>query len=176
MDLKPKNLFKRVIDFARGERVRPARDVATDDVATDDVATDGVATDGVATEAGRRSAFKAASVHIPIENVPPDLGDCGDVRGLEVARRSDGSGLLLRWAISEGDVSRAGALVDGQPVLCLRVVSFTKVRDDVLREVQDRPGVELVGECEIGEPSQRAIVALGVRVGDRFVSIAHHVV
>ena len=66
--------------------------------------------------------------------------------------------------------------MDGQAVLCLRVVSFTKVRDDVLREVQDRPGIPLEGECEITEPPQRAIVSLGVRVGDRFVSIAHHVI
>lgn len=162
MDLKPKNLFKRVFNFARGERGRPARDPAPEQSRRDSLAADGVRTTAAASETD--SAPSAA------------VDQASQVRGLEVARRSDGTGLLLRWAIGADDVSRAGALVDGQPVLCLRVVSFTKVRDDVLREVQDRPGVDLAGECEIAEPSQRAIVALGVRVGDRFVSIAHHVV
>ncbi|MET0342654.1 MAG: hypothetical protein ABW252_16735 [Polyangiales bacterium] len=151
MDLKPRNLLKRVINFARGESgwrlpVPPLpRDVrAPEDGANEE-------------EVGFDDA--------------PDA-----VRGLEVAHLPDGGGLVLRWAIGPDDVARAGALVAGQPVLCLRVVSFSKVRDDVLREVKDRPNIELRGECEIIEPPQRAIVALGLRVGDRFVSIAHHVV
>ena len=163
MDLKPKNLFKRVIEFARGERPRLPRSASREEPRRDALTSDGMCTG--TTEASPEHGSQSAG-----------SGDAGAVRGLEVARKADGAGLVLRWAIGADDVSRAGALVDGQPVLCLRVVSFTKVRDDVLRDVQDRPGVDLVGECEIAEPSQRAIVALGVRVGDRFVSIAHHVV
>lgn len=146
MDLKPKNLLKRVIRFARGERgwrlpVPPLP---------------------------RTGEAVAVAAEEP-------AADADTVRGLEVAHRPDGT-LVLRWSIGDDDVARAGALVAGQPVLCLRVVSFTKVRDDVVREVQDRPGIALRGACELDEPPQRAIVALGVRVGDRFVSIAHHVI
>ena len=164
MDLKPKNLFKRVIQFARGERPRLPRNASPSATRRDSLEADGVL-----------SSASASGTEPPSKPQPEPAGT-SEVRGLEVARKADGTGLVLRWAIHADDVSRAGALVTGQAVLCLRVVSFTKVRDDVLRDVQDRPGVDLVGECEIAEPSQRAIVALGVRVGDRFVSIAHHVV
>jgi len=97
------------------------------------------------------------------------------VRGLEVSRSASSGLLTLRWSFTQADVSRAGALIDGNPVLCLRLVSFTKGRDDVQREVQDRPGVELTGELELAEPGQGAVVSFGLRSGERFVSIAHHV-
>ena len=98
------------------------------------------------------------------------------VQMLEVVRPHDGGLLTLRWSVTPAEVARAQTLITGNPVLCVRLVNFTKARDDVLREVQDRPGVELSGHCEIGEPQQRAVVSLGLRAGERFVSIAHHVI
>ncbi len=150
MDLKPKTLFKRVIDFARGGRM-PAQLPRIAPV------------ERLPAPAEARTEASAD----PVDD---------DVRGLEVAHHPEGGSLVLRWSVRPEEVARAGALVAGQPVLCLRVVSFSKVRDDVLREVQDRPNIDLRGQAEIAEPAQRAVVALGVRVGDRFVSIAHHIV
>lgn len=161
MDLKAGNLIKRVLSYARGEIGRKRSELPPSPPALPASAPPptGAVADGLV-------ATSASAV--------PSQGP--EVRGLEVAHRPDGGALILRWSITEAEVARAGALVDGNAVLCLRVVSFSRGRDDVLREVQDRPGIPLVGECEIGEPPQRAIVSLGVRVGDRFVSIAHHVI
>ena len=149
MDIKPKNLLRRVLRFAREELERRAR---PNDDALPRAEHDGAFATGEALAA------------------PPPL------RGLEVVRPHDGGLLTLRWAVTEAEVARAQTLISGNPVLCVRLVNFTKARDDVLREVQDRPGVELSGQCEIGEPQQRAVVSLGLRSGERFVSIAHHVI
>jgi hypothetical protein len=96
------------------------------------------------------------------------------VHGLEVTR-NERSGLELAWSLSPDDVHRARDLIDGEAVLCVRVVAFSALRDDVMREVQDRPGVELDGACEVGRVDGRAIVSIGLRAGERFASIAHHV-
>jgi hypothetical protein len=65
-------------------------------------------------------------------------------------------------------------MIDSDAVLCVRVVAFSPLRDDVLRQVQDRPGVEPRGECDAGMVDGRAIVSIGLRAGERFVSIIHH--
>lgn len=161
MDLKASNFIKRVLSYARSELGRRRSEVPPPPAA-------------LPSDASATSSLADGLVVARTPSPPP--ADAPEVRGLEVAHCPEGGSLMLRWSITPADVARAGALVDGQAVLCLRVVSFTKVRDDVLREVQDRPGIPLEGECEISEPPQRAIVSLGVRVGDRFVSIAHHVI
>jgi hypothetical protein len=161
MDIKPKNLLKRVLQFAREELERRARNPESSWPPPAPSGAKLVAT-GVANDVSNDVDHTAAS--------DPE------VHGLEVARSQHGSSLTLRWAVSDAEVARAHALIQGNPVLCVRLVSFTRLRDDVLREVQDRPGVELVGHCEIGEPAQRAVVSLGLRAGERFVSIAHHVI
>lgn len=157
MDIKPKNLLKRVLQFAREELERRAKNPESSWPPPAQPAAPVVRSE-VANDVG----------HVP--SADPE------VHGLEVARSHSGGALTLRWAITEADVARAHALIQGNPVLCVRLVSFTRLRDDVLREVQDRPGVELAGHCEIGEPAQRAVVSLGLRAGERFVSIAHHVI
>ncbi len=166
--MKPKNLLKRVLQFAREELERRAR------------ADDGVGYDSTPPD----TQHAVDEGYIGVSNVPdsePSLVSLahGETErfepGLEVLRPHAGGSLTLRWALREEEVARAGVLMSGNPVLCLRVVSFSKLRDDVLREVQDRPGIELSGQVEIQEPSQRAVVSLGLRAGERFVSIAHHV-
>jgi hypothetical protein len=156
MDIKPKNLLKRVLQFAREELDRRNR------------------TDEPSKSPGAEQPA-ASTPHLGFSEREAAPADALVVRGLEVARAPNGHALTLRWSVSEREVTRAQGLISGNPVLCVRLVSFTKLRDDVLREVQDRPGVELSGQCEIGEPAQRAVVSLGLRAGDRFVSIAHHV-
>ena len=111
MDLKPKDILQRVIRFARGLPVRPA-------LPRIDPPTRAISAVGAVAAVGDGDADARA--------------DVDEVRGLEVAHRSDGA-LVLRWSVDADDVARAGTLVAGQPVLCLRVVSFTKERDDVLR-------------------------------------------
>lgn len=157
MDLKPRSLLKRVLRYARAELERRTQER----MPMEPISQSG-------SLPGEQECAAPSSIE-PVRAPQPE------VHGLEVVRSQDGNVLTLRWSITEDDVARAEALVEGSPVLCLRLVSFTKARDDVLREVQDRPGVELAGECEIGEPAQRAVVSLGLRAGERFVSIAHHV-
>lgn len=163
MDIKPKNLLKRVLQFAREELERRAR------------AQDSSLPPPPLSESSLAASAFGSDAVLGVHDVASSTDDPG-VHGLEVVRSHSGSGLTLRWAVTESQVARAQALISGQPVLCVRLVNFSKVRDDVLREVQDRPGVELTGQCEIGEPSQRAVVSLGLRAGERFVSIAHHVI
>jgi hypothetical protein len=160
MDMKPKSLLKRVLQFAREELERRAR--PEDELGYD-------STPPLAEHAADEGYPGVTHVR------QPDPEDGSGLHGLEVLRPHEGNTLTLRWAFHEAEVVRAQALLSGSPVLCLRVVSFSKQRDDVLREVQDRPGIERSGQVEIQEPAQRAVVSLGVRSGERFVSIAHHV-
>jgi hypothetical protein len=90
--------------------------------------------------------------------------------------RSERGTLRVRWSVGRGEIERSAQLLDAGAVLCLRLVSFETARDHVLREVQDRPSISSQGECDIARPEGRAVIALGLRAGGRFVSIAHHVV
>ncbi|HEX5661483.1 MAG TPA: hypothetical protein VFX59_30045, partial [Polyangiales bacterium] len=134
MDMKPKSLLKRVLQFAREELERRAR--PEDELGYD-------STPPYAQHAADEGYTGAKQVREPaLENEP-------SLHGLEVLRPHEGGTLTLRWALSEAEVARAETLVSGNPVLCLRLVSFSKLRDDVLREVQDRPGIDREGFCEI---------------------------
>lgn len=161
MDMKPKNLLQRVLGFARAELERRARVPDSSELEQPRAATEPPSSMAASrhTSPAERSGRAAEAAVQRLEAVPSHTGE----------------GLTLRWSISDADVARAQRLVEGKAVLCLRLVSFTKARDDVLREVQDRPSVELSGQCEIAELPQRAVVALGLRAGERFVAIAHHV-
>lgn len=196
--MKPKNFLQRVLDYALSEierRARPAdadersdaqakRDSAAEPARPDEVAMPLSPADRVASTAETSEHEELASTpspHHDREGVVEAEGSRPEqrppvVRGLEAVRAHSGDGVTLRWSVSEAEVARAQRLVSGKPVLCLRVVSFSKARDDVRREVQDRPGVDLIGECELPDAPERAVVALGLRAGERFVSIAHHVI
>lgn len=153
MGMKPTSLFKRVFDFARAELERRARSGNGDEALDprDSQPFTGRRDDGA--ESTRAGA--------------------GEIRGLEVVR-TERAGIRLCWSIAESDIDRARTLIDPDAVLCVRVVAFSPLRDDVLRHVQDRPGVEPRGECDAGMVDGRAIVSIGLRAGERFVSITHH--
>jgi hypothetical protein len=184
MDMTPKNLLKRVLQFAREELERRARSehdaerepgYDTAPPPADHAADEGytgvmhVREPALEDEAGLNEAgLNEAGLN-------EDAANEAGVHGLEVLRPHQGGSLTLRWSVSEAAVARAQVLLSGNPVLCLRLVSFSKQRDDVLREVQDRPGIDRAGQVELQEPTQRAVVSLGLRAGERFVSIAHHV-
>jgi hypothetical protein len=176
--MKPKNILQRVLDFALGELDRRGRgdDASSEQqlAARDDASELEPEHDGAADHLQSELAPPAARGE-PAGRPDQPSQPRPQVQGLEAVRAHGGEGLTLRWSISDADVSRAQVLLTGKHVLCLRVVSFTGARDDVLREVQDRPGVELQGECELADAPQRGVVALGLRAGERFVSIAHHV-
>lgn len=169
MDIRPKSFIKRVFDFALAELDRRAQ----------------VAQPGGETGVPQQQAevFTAASQvqarlapEAPVELAAP----AEQVRhraagGLEVARNERGA-VRVRWAVADTELQRSGTLIDDGAVLCLRLVSFAASRDHVVREVQDRPSVATQGECEIARAEGRTVVALGLRSGGRFVSIAHHVV
>lgn len=159
MGMRPRGLLRRVLTYARAEIERRARTHPSEQVRP---------------ELSVEPEAPSIPQHADEAHTNREHDGSPTVHGLEVVREGAQGLLTLRWSVDEDDVARAQALIGGAPVLCLRVVSFSKARDDVLREVQDRPGLELSGECEIVEP-QRAVVSLGLRAGERFVSIAHHV-
>ncbi len=179
MDVKPKSLLKRVLKFAREELDRRSRaqEMLASEPSTPALARGGEVKSTRAPARGSEMIWRALE-HEP-SRAPSLISEESpsepEVHGLEVLRSHVGEALTLRWSVTPAEVARAKALIDGNPVLCVRLVSFTKARDNVRREVQDRPGVELAGECQIGEPPQRAVISLGLRAGERFVSIAHHV-
>jgi hypothetical protein len=171
--MKPKGLIKRVLDFAVAELERRSRPPPAD------------APEGPSLRPSERPYARASEATERLQpladarregdeerdakSVRPPLG------GLHVARSERGA-LKVRWSIAASELSRSATLIDEGAVLCLRLVSFVAARDQVLREVQDRPSVHSQGECEIARPDGRAVVSLGLRSGGRFVSIAHHVV
>jgi hypothetical protein len=154
--MKPKTILQRVLDFALAEIDRRSRPVELPVLEPRDP--------------------EPARAHAEPQSARAEQPAQPALNGLEAVRGADGERLTLRWSIGEHDVARAESLLSGKAVLCLRVVSFSAGRDDVVREVRDRPGVELTGECELNDAPQRIVVALGLRTGERFVSIAHHVV
>jgi hypothetical protein len=161
MDIKPKGLIQRVLDFAVAELERrsrpPARPSNDEQLGTSPSA----------------SAAEVPTEPVVVTGEPKPRAVAG---GLHLTRGERGA-LKVRWAVSPEELSRSGALVDEGAVLCLRVVSFNAGRDHVNREVQDRPSIAAQGECELARSEDgRAVVALGLRAGGRFVSIAHQVV
>jgi hypothetical protein len=153
--MKQRSLFKRVFDFARAELERRARNHEELRGDTDDVPS------------------RVISVQ-PRMEASPEVPAAPAVQGLEVLR-GPRAGLKLVWSLSDEQIAHARTLIDSEAVLCVRVVAYSPLRDDVLREVQDRPGVEPRGSCEVGTVDGPALVSVGLRAGDRFVSIAHHV-
>jgi hypothetical protein len=147
--MKPRGLFKRVFDFARAELERRARVLDASEELSE-----------------RSSHGEPSRASVSVTPTP-------ELRGLDVVRTPDAE-VHLAWSISEPEVERARGLIDGDAVLCVRVVAFSPLRDDVLRQVQDRPGVERRGDCDVGRVDGRAIVSVGLRAGERFVSIVHH--
>lgn len=164
MDIKPKGLIKRVLDFAVAEFERRSRPPPAygeqPEEAVHARAQRATSERPSATPAGEERESKSSR---------PTLG------GLHLARGERGA-LKVRWSVAADELARSAALIDEGAVLCLRLVSFVTARDHVLREVQDRPSIQSQGECEIARPEGRAVVSLGLRAGGRFVSIAHHVV
>jgi hypothetical protein len=156
MDLKPKTLLRRVFDFARSEIERRSRPPEADE-----------------TEEGSHEAPLYPGARPPRSSRPPHERPSPVV--LDVSRDPDGV-LRAQWAIDSADVARSERLAGENAILCLRLVSFECGRDDVKREVLDRPFVDLSGACDLGTAEVRGVLAIGLRAGDRFVSIAHHIV
>jgi hypothetical protein len=150
MDLKPKTILKRVFDFARSElerRSRPPNSLAED------------------------VQPMHASPETPRTKASSHPAPCV----LDVARNDVGM-LHVEWSMTRDHVQRSESLAGEKPVLCLRLVTFEPGRDDVRREVVDRPFVELSGACDLGTGELRGVVSVGLRSGERFVSIVHHTV
>lgn len=168
MDIRPKSFIKRVFDFALAEldrRAQPAQPSGETGLPQQQAEVPTAAVQA------RRSA------EAPIELAPPPAEPVRHrpAGGLEVARNERGA-VRVRWAVADTELQRSATLIDDGAVLCLRLVSFAASRDHVVREVQDRPSVAPQGECEVARSEGRTVVALGLRSGGRFVSIAHHVV
>jgi hypothetical protein len=159
MDLKPKTILRRVFDFARTEierRSRPPSAERSDDV--DPV-------DAPEMHAGPERSSPRTPAPVGRELAPV----------LDVARTHEGV-LRAQWSVASHDVARAEPLLGEQGILCLRMVSFASGRDDVRREVFDRPFVPLSGACDLGSAEVRGVISVGLRAGERFVSIVHHIV
>ena len=154
MDMKPKNLLRRVFDFARSELERRSARPSSASLPF----------------SGRSDAREHHGTEVR-RPLPGEGGEPADA-GLSV-ERIDATRLRVRWAFSSDDVERALPLIDPGAVLCLRLVSFATARESVTREVQDRPGLDLIGECDVQARGERLIIAFGLRSGERFVSLKH---
>jgi hypothetical protein len=90
-------------------------------------------------------------------------------------------GLTLRWDISDEGRARARAVLgagEGEAELTLRLVAIRPDPDPVKvvrSEITEHGPVSAAGEWSLGPLRQaaRCIAAIGLRAGDRFVSIAH---
>jgi hypothetical protein len=104
---------------------------------------------------------------------PPELSELSGTRLIQQRRHAE---LKLHWQISEQAAERARALLGSRGELALRVVS---VRPDpqriVHKDVTEHGPVEARGEWTLLLPSAdvHCVSAVGVRHGDRFVSIVH---
>lgn len=187
--MKPKSLFKRVFDFARSEIERRAK-LGADEAQSFEYEPTHQEPRPASAPAARTSSLREPSGHVALEHAasvhtspeatasatPADSAEIPKAqKGLEVVRTSR-AGLKLAWSLSASDIERARALTEAEAVLCLRVVAFSPLRDDVQREVQDRPGVEREGRCELEPVDSCAVVAIGLRAGEHFVSIHHQTV
>lgn len=167
MDIRPKSFIKRVFDFALAELDRRAQQASQPSAPE---------ASSLQSEARAFSHAAPGSAEVSpepqVDTAPRHRAPPG---GLEVARTERGA-VRVRWAVGNRELERSASLIDDGAVLCLRLVSFAAGRDHVVREVQDRPSIATQGECEIARAEGRTMVALGLRSGGRFVSIAHHVV
>ncbi len=171
--MKPKSLLKRVVDFARAELERRAK-LATEAEPEARPHTRPAPSPVGATPAAASATTQPdwAAPQAPETEAAREPAKATGEKGLEVIHAA--SGLKLSWDLSEQDVANARVLLDSDAVLCVRVVAFSPLRDDVMRQVRDRPSVGLQGSCEVGPVDNAAVVAIGLRAGERFVSIAHH--
>ena len=89
------------------------------------------------------------------------------------------SGLLLRWAITHEGERRARAVLgvdDGAGELTVRLVSIRPDAERIVRsEITEHGPVAASGEWAPGPllDTERCVAAIGMRAGDRFVSIVH---
>lgn len=89
------------------------------------------------------------------------------------------SGLLLRWTISDEGERRARAVLglgDSDGELTVRLVSIRPDAERVVRsEITEHGPVAASGEWSPGPllDAERCVAAIGMRAGDRFVSIVH---
>ncbi len=162
MDLKAKSLLKRVFDFARSEidrRSRPPERLSS-----------------------TPASGQQPSPHAEIPRAPPVPSEArarapqaadADL-ALEVTRASSGA-VIVRWAVSEIDVSSARTLASPAASLAVRLVSFMPdQRAHVRRDVLDLPAETLTGYLTFQRPEhERLVVSVGLLAGEQFVSIVH---
>jgi hypothetical protein len=161
MDVKPKGIIQRVLDFAVSEFERRSRPPPRPN-------------QDVGPELEPTPSAELAAPDAPTTSREPNPR--APAAGLHLTRAERG-GLKVRWAVAPDELARSAALLDEGAVLCLRIVSFNAGRDHVTREVQDRPSIASQGECDLARADDaRAVVSLGLRAGGRFVSIAHQIV
>ncbi len=81
---------------------------------------------------------------------------------------------LVAWHVSEGALRRARSLVGDQAALVLRAIVLDLGEGGAPRRRVQEESVSAAGERMLQlEGRSRVVAAVGVRAGDRFVSIAH---
>ncbi len=163
MDLKPKVLLKRMVDFALSEidrRSRPPQRFPAAPAARAD------------TPAPEVEALKAAPVprKTSTSSRPPVEAELP----LDVSRAASGA-IVVRWSVFESDVSAARSLLEVDGTLVVRLVSFSAdPQAFVRREVVDLPAATSAGYVTVQRPEQeRLVVSVGLLAGEQFVSIVH---
>ncbi len=160
MDLKPKGLFKRVFDFALAELDRRSRPPERLSAMPEEQAGDD--------RQIPRAPLTPRDEHLSqTSSVDADLP-------LEVTKAASGA-VVVRWSVSELDVSSARPLAPTEANLAVRLVSFKPDNHaHVQRDVLDLPAETLSGYLTLQRPdSERLVVSVGLLAGEQFVSIVH---
>ncbi len=164
MDLKPKILLKRVVDFALAEIERRSRPPPRFSPAPSPDPADAQA---LGPQVPRPARLPTEAVGVA------DAASDADMP-LELSRAASGA-LLVRWSLHGDDVAAARPLAAADARLGLRVVSFSA--DDkarIRREVLDLPAVALTGHVTLEPPAgERLVVSVGLLGDEQFVSIVH---
>ena len=152
MDLK--NLFSRVIDLARSAITGPqAPEEREPPVEREQQALDD--------ETRRRAAAGDLSTPSMLEDVQ-----------ITVER---GSTLAIRWNVTSLGVDRARMVLGEEGTLAVRVLVITRSDTDIATTPVEHTPVPVTGQTWLDEvtPGALCVVAVGLRSGDRFVSITH---
>jgi hypothetical protein len=159
MDVKPKGILRRLVEFAVNGMDRRSR------------------------PPGARSSLPPAAVERVIDTPRPPA--VASVTRVATAADEDGSISLevvwsapdearIRWSLREEDLEPARALMHANAQLAVRTVAFSADRSGVLREASDVAVSNLDGELLLHRARpERLLVAVGLLHEAEFCSIAH---
>ena len=116
-----------------------------------------------------RSGKPPKKAHAADDDDESDRDECVSV----LMEHAETTQAIVAWHVRSAAVTAARKLSTENAPLVLRTIVLQPVGDTVQRNVSERP-VEREGELAVAVPGgARLIAAVGLRAGERFISIAH---